>query len=153
MNYSDYIKTFFYHPLAIKHGKAYTLITAHFAKQGLFDYAIDTLLLVLLGKQMEVLASVTIINKLLISSCAIGSILLIFTHDKNYFIRTDCVIRSLICYFVLQFPKQGVMLFPLPFLIQGRYIIALMIFFDLLTKKYCNLGGLAGAFLVLKGYI
>ena len=153
MGQGDYVKNFFYHPLALNHGKFQTLITSHFAKKNILDITLDSIVIYLIGNQLEFMLGSQVFMKLMIASMGISSILLVLTHKQNYFTRTDALLRGMIMYFVLQNPNQTFILFPLPFNVQAKILGLLIVGMDLISQRYANFGGTFAAFLLIRGII
>jgi membrane associated rhomboid family serine protease len=153
MNYNDYIKNIFYHPLALNHGKFQTLVTCHFAKKNFLELSLDSLIVYLIGNQLELMLGSQVFLRLMLASVGFGSILLVLFHKQNYFTRTDTILRGMIMYFVLQNPNQTFILFPLPFNVQAKFLGMFIVGLDLLTGKYANFGGTIAAYALLRGII
>jgi membrane associated rhomboid family serine protease len=153
MNYNDYIKNVFYHPLALNYNKYQTLITSHLAKKNFFEFAIDSVILYLIGNQLEFMMGSQIFMRLVLASMGFSSILLVFLHKDNYFTKTDSILRGIIMYFILQNPNQSFILFPLPINVQAKYLGLLIVGLDLLSQRYANFGGSIAAFALLRGMI
>ncbi len=153
MNNNDYIKTVFYHPLALNYNKYQTLITSHFAKKNFLEMTLDSLIFYLIGNQLEFMLGSQIFMRLVLASMAFSSILLVFLHKENYFTRTDSLLRGVIMYFVFQNPNQSFILFPLPINVQAKYLGLLITGLDLLTGRYANFGGTIAAYALLMGKI
>ena len=153
MNHNDYIKTVFYHPLALSHGKYQTLITSHFAKKNFLELTLDSLIVYLIGNQLEFMLGSQVFLRLMLASAGFGTILMVMFHKQNYFTRTDCLLRGMIMYFVLQNPNQTFILFPLPFNIQAKFLGLIIVGIDLLSGKFANFGGTFAAYALLRGFI
>lgn len=153
MNYNDYIKTVCYHPLALNYNKYQTLVTSHFAKKNFLELTLDSLIVYLIGNQLEFVLGSQLFMRLMVASMAFSSIILVFLHRENYFTRTDSLLRGMIMYFVLQNPNQSFILFPLPINVQAKYLGLFIVGLDLLTGKYANFGGTIAAYALLRGKI
>jgi membrane associated rhomboid family serine protease len=153
MSYGDYIKQFFYHNMALKHGKFHVLLTTHFAKGNFFDFVIDTLFTVMIGRQLEFMLGYQNYLKLILTSVGLGSFILLTMHNENYFIKSDAIFRAMIMYIVLLQPQAKFMLFPFPIGVPGYVLAGIVLLLDLLTKKWVNFGGAGAALLMSRGLI
>lgn len=153
MTHQQYIMEFFYHKYALKHNKWHVLITAHFAKANFFDFFLEGLITGLIGTQLELMVGSALMKKIVFSSIAIGSALLVTMHKDDYFFKTESILRGLIMYFVLMNPNASFFLFPLPIQVQAKWLGVFVVGMDLLTSKYANFGGTFAAFMITRGIL
>ena len=153
MKDSDYIKTFFYHKYAMRHGKYHVLITSHFAKANFVDFAIESLLIGLIGSTLEPTLSSPVFLKLILSSVGIGSAFLLAFHKEDTFFKSEAIFRAMIMCILFKNPQQSFMLFPLPFQIKAWILGALLVALDFYTKKWANFGGTIAGYAVATGLL
>jgi len=151
MNQSNYVREFFFNKTSFLNGKYHSIITNHFAKRNIFEFAIDSIIFASIGGSISVLAGEVILQKLVIASIASSSLILLLSTPSEMHYHSDAILRGVIYYLVLKDPKTSFMLFPLPIKIQAMYIGLLIGVLDILSGKYCNFGGLLSAGLILRG--
>lgn len=153
MSYGDYIKQFFYHPLAMKHAKYHVLLTSHFAKGNFLDFALDSLITLLVGRNLELMLGYQQFLRLVLSSIGIGSIFLLMFHKDNYFVKSDAIFRALIMYILFLNPSAKFMMIPFPIQIPGYVFGIVVLLLDYFTGKWVNFGGTLAGFLMVRGLI
>ena len=153
MSNRQYITEFFYNHLALRHNKFHVLITAHIAKANFFDFFIETLLTGFIGASLEPMMTSPVFLRLVMSSMAIGSILMITMHKESTFFKSEAIFRGMIMYYVFRSPFQHFYLFPLPIKIQAFWLGILIVFLDFITGRWANFGGTISAFLLMRGLL
>ena len=153
MNERSYIQEFFYHKYALQYKKIHTLVTSHFVSTNILDFIINVIITGLIGTNLEMMYGSAVYSKLVLSSMALGSLFLILFHKDNSFIKSEAILRGMMMYLVLANPNASFMLFPLPFSIKAKFLGAILVGIDLLTRKYVNFGGTFAAAAITTGII
>jgi membrane associated rhomboid family serine protease len=150
----QYVKEFFYHRLALSHGKFHTLITSHFVSVNFLDFAINVFILGYLGSQVEFMFGSAVFRKLILASIGAGAVLLLAMHNRDdSFIKSDAILRGVMMYMILSQPNTVFMLFPFPISIKAKTLGFILVGLDLFTRKFVNFGGTLGAYMVVSGLI
>lgn len=152
MSKRDFILNFFYNSSALQHGKAYTLLTTHFAKNNFFDYIIETLFTGLMGTQLELMMGTPMFRRLIFGAVGIGTLILLLLHSNDSaFIKSESIFRAVIMFMVLQNPQQSFMLIPFPIKIKALWIGVIICGLDFFTQRWVNFGGTIAAYMMLRG--
>jgi membrane associated rhomboid family serine protease len=149
----QYIKEFYYHKLALSHGKYHTLITSHFVSMNFLDFILNMFIMGYIGTQVEFMFGSALFKKLILASMGVGSVLLLTMHKDDSFIKSDAILRGVMMYMILSQPNTVFMLFPFPISLKARTLGFILVGLDLLTRKYVNFGGTIGAYMVVAGLI
>ena len=153
MNKNDYLKQFLYSHNSFKHGKVLSLVTAHFTKVNWLEFILDNIIIIMLGMLVSMnTPDEMLLQRLILYSIGIGSTLLILFHKDEYFVKSDAILRGIIMYFVFSQPNHSFLVIPFPFRVKAMHIGLILVFFDLVSQKYCNFGGTIASFILTKRF-
>lgn len=146
----QYIQTFLYNKTQFVNGNVTNVITSHFTKLSLLDLVIDSVITVGIGSSIGMMIGEMAINRLVLSSVGISSLILLLLHNDGVFYKSEAVLRGLIYYLVFTNPYTSFTLLPFPITIKAVYIGSFLAVIDIISKKHCNFGGAIAAYLLLK---
>lgn len=155
MDMNRYVRSFFYNKdYAASNGKFQTILTCHFAKAGLFDLVIDSVLVGMFGSSILMMGGELLLKKIVCFSVLFSSLILMFGNKSdNNFYKSDALLRGLLFYLIAQNPNTSFLLFPFPFQIKALYIGIAIVALDLYIKKPCNFGGIIAGIALARGLL
>jgi len=134
----DFITNFYYNSRSLERGKFHAAITSHFAKSGTLDFLIDSLIIGMVGNNIEAMVGTEFMKRLVLFS-AVGTLAIIhMTAKQDEFFKPDTFIRTIIYFFAVKNPHQLVYFFPIPIRIKIMYIAAFVALIDVISGKFCN---------------
>ncbi len=154
MSYGNYIKTFFYHSMALNHQKYHVLLTCHFTKGNTFDFLFECFITFFIGRYIETTIGSKSFMRIIAMSVEFGNLFLLTLHKgENDFLKSDAILRGVTMSMFFMHMNTKFMLFPIPVNVPGWALGGLLFFMDYMYKKWVDFGGYAAALMYTQGYL